>query len=299
MRKTQGIVTAVVLSFGLVGVGLARAEGRPGKDRGAAAISFRAASGSSHAGFEKTTMPDGSALYIAQRPVFDGSGVVASAPAGRDGVDLTLSREANQALSQAGAEKLAVYQDGRLISVATIHSMDNAGSLRLTNLSAADITRLTSLSAVAGGPQMKVVARQASGRPGDLFTFDVYAAGVNDLRTFQVTLDASGGAAGSLTREEIRMEKTRGDYAFGKSQAVDAVDEQGGRLGATLMDGSINVTSPLYLGTVSFRASQDAAGSFNVKVRMDEDSFFAGSDQLLIPFAPVNATVTIGDRGSK
>lgn len=298
MRKTQGIVTAAVLSFGLVCVGMAQAEGRPGKDRGAEAVSFRAASGGSHAGFEKTTMGDGSVLYIAQRPAFDGSGIVASAAAGRDAVDLTLSSEANQALVKAGAEKLAIYQDGRLVSVAAIHSQDNQGNLRLSGLSQADVSRLTGFQAVASGPQMKVVARQSSGRAGDLFTFDIYASGVTDLRTFQATLDASGGTAGSLTREEARMEKTRGDYAFGKLNAIDAVDEVGGRMGATLIDGSVDAIAPMYLGTVTYRASQDAAGPFNVKVRMDDDSFLAHSNHETVKFTPVNATINVGTRGS-
>lgn len=296
MRKTQGIVITAGLAFGMVCVGLVRADGRPGKDRGSEAIAFRAASGSSHAGFEKTTMGDGSVLYIAQRPAFDGSGVVASAAAGRDAVDLTLSADASQALTKSGAEKLAVYQNGRLVSVASIHSMDNSGNVRLSGLTQPEITRLTGFQAQANGPQMRVVARQSSGRPGDLFTFDVYAAGVTDLRTFQVTLDVSGGTTGSLTREEARMEKTRGDYAFGKAAAIDAVDEVGGRMGATLIDGSVDATTPLYLGTVSYRASQDAAGPFNVKVRMDDDSFFAHTNHELAKFTPINATVNVGTR---
>ncbi len=298
MRKTQGIVTAAALAFGMVCVGMAQADGRPGKDRGAEALSFRAASGASHAGFEKTTMGDGSVLYVAQRPAFDGSGIVASAAAGRDAVDLTLSTEATQALVKAAAEKLAVYQDGRLVSVAAIHSLDNAGNLRLSGLSQADVSRLTSFQAVAKGPQMKVVARQTSGRAGDLFTFDVYASGVSDLKTFQATLDASGGTAGSLTREEARMEKTRGDYAFGTLAAIDAVDDIGGRMGATLINGSVNATAPMYLGTVSYRASQDAAGPFNVKVRMDDDSLLQNSNHEVLQFTPVNATITVGARGS-
>lgn len=296
MRKTQGIVIAAGLSFGMVLAGWAGAEDRVGKGRGSDAISFRAASDSSHPGFEKTTMGSGSTVYIAQRPTFDASGVLASSGVGRDAVDLTLSAEATQALTKSGAEKLAIYQDNRLVSIAAIHSMDNQGNLRLSGLNQADMTRLTGFQAQAAGPQMRVVARQSTGRPGDLFTFDVFAVGVTDLRTFQVTLDASGGTTGSLTREEARMEKTRGDYAFGKLAAVDAVDDAGGRMGATLIDGSVDATAPLYLGTVSYRASQDAAGPFNVKVRMDDDSFLAHSNHEVAKFTPVNATVTVGTR---
>jgi len=296
MRKTQGIVTAAVLSFGMVCVGMAQADGRPGKDRGAEAISFRAASGASHAGFEKTTMGDGSVLYIAQRPAFDSSGIVASASAGRDAVDLTLSSEATQSMVKAGAEKLAIYQNGRLVSVAAVHSMDNAGNLRLSGLNQADVTRLTGFQAVASGPQMKVVARQSSGRAGDLFTFDVYASGVTDLRTFQATTEVSGGTSGSLTREEARMEKTRGDYAFAKLNAIDAVDDIGGRMGATLIDGSVDATAPVYLGTVSYRASQDAAGPFVVKLRLDDDSFLAHTNHDTVKFTPVSATINVGTR---
>src|SRR5207244_658745 len=93
---------------------------------------------------------------------------------------------------------------------------------------------------------------------------------VKGLRSYQVSLDTNGGSAGSLTRTDLVINKNRPDYVFGTEQSIVAEDKAGGRAGAVLFDGSVDVAKGGYLGTYAFEASADAKGSFAVNVQVGQ-----------------------------
>ena len=122
--------------------------------------------------------------------------------------------------------------------------------------------------------------------PGESVDVEVYVGTVSDLVTYQVTLEVTGGDAGGLELDGLLVDTGRDDYVFGAAEVLAAEDLGGGRLGAVCLDGGRNIVGPAYVGTFSYRASSDAAGSFDVCVRGGEDSFLLDSEGEIIPSSP-------------
>ena len=119
---------------------------------------------------------------------------------------------------------------------------------------------------VPKGPAVTAAATRTSGRAGELFPVDVYLSNINDLGAYQVNVTMIGGAKGSLTLEDVVIDKARPNYVFGKDNVIDVVDKKGPRAAAVRSSGSTNVGKPLYAATFYFRASPDATGAFTTNV---------------------------------
>jgi hypothetical protein len=126
---------------------------------------------------------------------------------------------------------------------------------------------------------------------GETVDVEVYIDSVDDLGAYEVSLEVTGGDTGSLNLEDLVIDKARPDYVFGTEDVVDAVDMVGERLGACLMDGGMMVQGPAYLGTFTYRASQDASGVFQVTVRPGIHSFLKDSSAETIESSPGDGTL--------
>ncbi|MHC4697065.1 MAG: hypothetical protein ACYTFA_10010 [Planctomycetota bacterium] len=156
---------------------------------------------------------------------------------------------------------------------------------------------------VPDGPGMTVMASQAPARPGTLVAADVYLSNIDDLGAYQVRLKASGGRLGSLTIEDVQIDRTRADYVFGDDQILDVVDSKApsAQAGAVSVEGGTAVgTNPMYAATFYFRASQDAKGTFTINLEKGPAaSMMTTSKAVVVPFKvgqPVAITITTPKR---
>jgi hypothetical protein len=129
--------------------------------------------------------------------------------------------------------------------------------------------------------------------PGETVALDVYLTSAEDLRTYEIAIDIMGSKQGGLTVENLKIDASRADFAFGTSTAVTARDPIKYRLGGTLISGRVEVDRA-YLGTFQLRASPLGRGTFNVNVTGvllgDSDNnridFAVGPDSVLTVDSP-------------
>lgn len=300
MRKAMVVTVIWMVGVGLALVSTASAGERTkssGKDR---TVSFRLASTSTQSGYEHMSVRGGEDFYVSSEVLFTQEQVVSIKTVdARNGqaLELTLTPEAANKLRNASADRLAIISQGRLMAAPRVDTINSDGVARVTDLSPEQVTRLSRMirnrEAVQAGSILQVVPREASGTAGSLFTVDVFIRSATSLRTYQVALDVTGGNSGSLTREEAWIDVDRADYIFGDAQAIKAVDEVGGRMGAVLMDGAIQAAGSVYIGTFAFRASDDADGTFDIRARSNGDTFISDVDHATQPLNMQAATITV------
>jgi len=146
--------------------------------------------------------------------------------------------------------------------------------------------RLYELNPSGTDPNIFLVVQESDIQPGGLVTVDAYAHRVSQVRLYQVAVQAAGGRSGRLELVDLWIDKDAGDYVFGSEAVVDAVDLLGARMGAVLFDGEVDIEQPAYLGTFVFRASDDAGGTFRVRIRADGQSFLSNASNDPIAFRP-------------
>lgn len=300
MRKAMVVTVAWMVGVGFALVSTASAGERTksaSKDR---TVSFRLASTNSQDGYQRMSVRGGEDFYVSSQTLFTQEQVVSIKTVdARDGqaLELTLTPEAANKLRNASADRLAIISQGRLMAAPRVDTINSDGVARVTDLSPEQVTRLSRMirnrEAVQAGSILQVVPREASGTAGSLFTVDVFIRSAISLRTYQVALDVTGGNSGSLTREEAWIDVDRADYIFGSAQAIKAVDEVGGRMGAVLMDGAIQAAGSVYIGTFAFRASDDADGTFSINARSNGDTFISDVDHATQPLNMQAATITV------
>lgn len=139
-------------------------------------------------------------------------------------------------------------------------------------------------------------ANQKVVRAGQQFTVDVSLQNVQGLGALQFMMKATGGTQGKLTVIGIEMNKERSDYVFGTASAIEAIDGQQWRAGAVLMDGSRSFDSAS-VATVTFEASKNATGTFQVNVAKGQETFLRKFDASpLYSAIGKDVTITVSDR---
>jgi len=302
MRKMMTLFTTALVAFGVCGVALVRADDRAQQVKGP--VSFRLATSTPTPEFEKLATEDGQTVYVSPRITFTSDEIVtAMQGTGRNGLELAITADAAERIGRTPTDRVAVFVNGRLAAAPKLDEANASGRVVVSDLSAQQLQQLSGVLGVtssnAAGAIIRVVPRQATAQAGDLITVDVFASGAPSVRTFQFALDSVGGRTGSLTREIGRIEEQRADFILGTAQAIKAVDDSRGRAGGTLFEGDVDATNPMYLGTFDYRLSDDASGTFIVKLRMDDDTFLHNAESFMVPFTPVNATIKVGAGGSR
>jgi len=260
----------------------------------ALAKTYRLASRQATAGFEMVRLADGSALYLGD--VVEAAAKSCDISHKRQGhkcaATLSLSGDAAARVAmrvqRTGVNLLATSQDNTVTELAEIDSVGVGGIALRPAHPVREVgdtkTALFSLSADSAA----VVA-------GDAVSVDVFVSDVPQLRTFQVAVEATGGASGSLDRVGASVDRNRTDYVFASTEAIDAADQQHGRIGATTMGGSVTAQDAQYLGTFTFVASRDASGSFEFVVR-PRLSFLSDADVQDIAYRANASTVRVAKK---
>ena len=80
--------------------------------------------------------------------------------------------------------------------------------------------------------------------PSREVVIDVFTDSASDVAAYEMSLEVLGGDTGSLDVTALEINKTRGDYIFLGKTIADQVDDNVGRLGAAINDGSsVEVTA--------------------------------------------------------
>lgn len=281
MQRKRFLLAAAMLGFGLVGVNNAFAE-RNATD-GTATI--RLASDTARAGHTSMTYGD-RAIYVSDRGQLGARSILAASLAqdGSGAVTLTLAPNVTQRLSASSGKRggvgLAILLDGDVVAYVRSGDLRNGDRATFTGLSAKQARRVIatfSRDNDDGTPRTSLVASTTNTRAGALISVDVFVHNVSDLRGYQVSLDAEGGAGGSLDLESIVIDESRADYVFNGLNAFQATDDVNRRAMAALMNDSVETNEAAYVGTFNFRGTPRSRGVFNISVRMNRDTAFLDS----------------------
>jgi len=282
----------------------ARADDKAPQPDSEKVVSFRLATKQATEGYTPMTAPDGSTVHVSSRPLFTSRDVLATRVGKTENgetVEMSLPPQTADLLTSSvrtsGLKLLAVVDAEKLVALATV-DVESGEMPKLTGLGTGmseRISRLVKKQSTQVSAKVAVVPRETTGKPNDLLTFDLIVTGVTGLKTYQFSLDATGGSSGQLVRGRGSIDTQREDYIFGKRQAIASVDNVKGRIGCVVMRGVADVSVPQYLGTCTFRASPDASGEFTVQIRKNADSFLAGEWNQELLYEAVAATVKIAD----
>lgn len=292
MRSAMRVMTACVLSMGMLAV-VAQADRPNIREAKGSAVTLHKASSQPADGLRKETLASGQVIYVSPAPVANAMDIL-EVNNTQDGMTLRVSGDA---AARLGAQ-LAVYIGDRLASVGPIAPDGQVQLGRLAPDQADRLSRIVSQPVVpVGGPLLTVMP---AGQRDGLYLVDVFVQGADDLRIYQVGLQVGGGTAGRLQLENVIVDQNRPDYVFGQAQIVEASSPRTGLLAAVLYDGSVQVTTPKYLGTYAFRPTPDAAGTFRVNVLLGEETLLADAANEDFNFSSgADARITIGARPTR
>jgi hypothetical protein len=150
-----------------------------------------------------------------------------------------------------------------------------------------------------GGSTNYVIALlPASGTvsPGGTVSIHAFVEGPLDLRGYEVAVDVTGGSSGSLTVETLNVDTQRLDFVlFGQSpDPLTPTNLAERRLAGALWSGGV-IVGPVqkYAGTFTFKASRNAAGTFQIALRTPNCSLRDSNSQTLSWSAGSPAQITV------
>ncbi len=254
-------------------------------------------------GFDRIVTGDGTALFLADALHVRGvSPESTRARSGKTGAS-TLSLGADDAASlaalvrDAGVDRLAVVEGDRFVGTVAIVSIDVHGTvvsgLRVISTGRREQSSTPTDAVSPLGTQVTIIPRTPAVRSGQSITVDVYASGAGMLRTYQVAVDAVGADGSKLELQSAQVDRTRQDHVFFGKDALDAADLYQGRVGAVLFYDSASADEAKYLGSFTFAADANAAGTYHLTIRR-QDSFLNDAERRDLRFAVQGATVEVG-----
>ncbi len=145
---------------------------------------------------------------------------------------------------------------------------------------------------------VSVQTAQARVTPGGLVTVDVMLSNADSVSGFQVKIDATGGDQGSLTLEDIALDKSRRNTLFGQAALLETMSPATGELLAIRQDSkgvSVGANEQSYLATATFRVSPDARGTFSINVNTKGNTLLIHSSGAPVKFqAGKAAQIAVG-----
>ena len=300
MRNMTITTAATLVALGL-SAATATAQTPSLNDGGARLVSL-----TPYRSFHKMAIEGKDAVYVSPSPALkhrDVLGIELIDVSGGKDVVLTLEPRAAGALAGAmksqGAGSILFAEAGKVLGIGKIDVDMAGGQATISGLDtarAAQVGRMIQRDLI--GATVIIVPKQNAVQPGDVLEVDVLMNGAADLRAYQVGLTITGGVSGQFTTEDVVIQSKRPDFVFAGLEKVDAVDRNGGRLGAALFRGGTTVENVAYLGTYKLRASADAAGTFVIGVREDNSTNFLNAGNLPITVSPRSAKISVGTQSN-
>jgi hypothetical protein len=123
---------------------------------------------------------------------------------------------------------------------------------------------------VAGRSAVRLAPGRSAAAPGDLIDVDIFLEdALSDLRGYQLHVAAAGGKRGTLELVDVAIHERR-DHVFAGLADWRAFNAHTGQMLAGLDQPGIATRPGAYLATFTFRASDDAAGTFSVDLLHDD-----------------------------
>ncbi len=149
---------------------------------------------------------------------------------------------------------------------------------------------------------MFLAASRRAMRPGDQVSVRVFVDNpLSDLQSYQLDVEASGGRRGQLELVEISIDD-RWDHVFSQEpDTFEAFNLSRGQMlqGMTNLKG-VATSGQGYMATYTYRASDDAVGTFVVDVRPDVETFLVASNNRGIQVDSTRpAVVVVSPRNSR
>ncbi len=125
--------------------------------------------------------------------------------------------------------------------------------------------------------------RSRSVKPGGTLWVDVFASGAGDVRGYQFAVSTTGGDHGELKVTGTLVEDDRSDYLFTQTENISA--EKTAAAMVIGMYSDVSLTDRSYLGTVALRATKEAVGVFELKLKLKSgrNTMIVGAQHLLMP----------------
>lgn len=297
MRKGKLILSAAVLVVASSWAVSAQAQERTQRKTKVSGVQFFKASSTEASGYQSVTLDDGSTLFVSRRQAFPANTVTISTSNTTRGNILILSLNDEARTQLADATQLAIYNDNKFIASTTISNITDDGQISITGLSTEQITMITKMmvrkEAILSSATVSVVPRLSSARAGDTITVDMFLSSPTSVRAYQVMLEISGGDSGTLSRDQMIIDNQREDFIFyGVQEIIKGEDQVHGRIGGVKIYGPADFDNTVYLGSQTFRVSDDAAGKFQINIRR-VDTLVSADVGVSIPFKITNSSITI------
>ncbi len=168
------------------------------------------------------------------------------------------------------------------------------------NFTTGDQPEFRRVANASSNASFTMVPRQRAVRAGGLVEVDVFVSGVEGLIGFELGVATSGGRRGEFALEGVEIDTQRRDYVFVGLSNFPATDATLGRVGGAVLAGSTDVAASeqAYIGTFTFRVSQDAIGAFSVRALSEYVALFSEFEAPVInPIKDTIVLVTGATRG--
>ncbi len=116
-------------------------------------------------------------------------------------------------------------------------------------------------------------------RPGEVVEIDAFGRGFTAVTGFELAVAASEMRLGTVTLDHVAVDTLRSNYVFRDVDHVPLTDMEFGRIGSASLGGAVHASksSPVYLGTFTYRVSDNAVGSIRFGVDTHLSAFWKSS----------------------
>ncbi len=243
-------------------------------------LHFRTVHPEATSGFVEMSRSPHPSVFVGDEDLFGAAEVLAVADASGDAVELSVSADVVVRLRATSPDRIAILEEDRLAGVARLEFPDAGGrwNLKLKDLDRVEASRLAWLLSEEANSRlavsMVVVPPAVAQSAGSVVDVPVYLVGANSVGSYQFVVETSTPRRGWMRRDELLIDAAREDYVFRGLSAQTRIDPTTGALGATAES---NEAAPegksVYLGTVRFRTSADAEGTFTVHIKRCPETF--------------------------
>ncbi len=131
---------------------------------------------------------------------------------------------------------------------------------------------------VVADARLRAVARQRVATPGDEVQVDVFITdSLDDLRGYQLSVEATGGRRGQLELINITVDERRDHVFHGLIDGFDAFNVNTARMLKGLAGTAVSTPSDGYLATYTYRVAPGASGTFVVDVNVHQQTYLIAS----------------------
>lgn len=136
---------------------------------------------------------------------------------------------------------------------------------------------VASSPAISIGPSLPMRVNRVIAAGQNRYEVDVFASRVRDVAGYDVCVEGVGAAASGLTFTGVRIDTHRPDYIFKGIPSYPLFDDNLGRIGGVVADGTTSVSSGprSYLGTFVFTRDTSVSGSMSLRYRSEFTNLWA------------------------